>query len=291
MKVAVFISGPKRHLNYVLNTFSSIMREEGINFDFFVHIWTEDIGDKIRNSDFLISDIIKDNNVRSLQIEKPINSYAFESIYGSWTDTHSRVSSMAGMFIGINRLIGTLKGCDDFTSFTHVLRLRTDIAVFSKNFFKNIDLGDNKIYVSKNNRIPPSWVSDHIMLTNVNHFISIWGYENFDKHMQKFSKFARNPEYYLANQINKKKLRIAWTRYEDYHVVYDKVIDSDPEFININMKKLTLSEFYNWKLTEEELNKAKRFNNELSCNYNDYFTLKNSFVRALKKRLKRKKAY
>jgi len=287
MKIAVFLSGPIRYADRVINKIESL--NPTFDFDFFVHLWEDDKTDKARiGTSNLMGLIDNPMKVKSLTIEKALDMESIVDKYGEWTDTHSHVSSMFGMFSAINKLIKILSADIDYEAYTHVLRLRTDVALLGDDFFNNIDFKNDYIYIAKNFVINDTWISDHIMLAKVKTFRKIWEYKNFYSFEKKFSYYARNPEFYLKHKVSTRNLVNKWVRYEDYHIVYNPVKDSDPELFKEVYDAGGIEALFDFKHDDKTLKTVKGFNRNLKERHKNYFSLMSRLKRIVKRLISKK---
>ncbi|TEW55753.1 hypothetical protein E2R68_05100 [Psychromonas sp. RZ22] len=282
MKIAVFLSGPIRYADKVINKIESLNTK--YDFDFFVHIWAEDKTSKARDGASKVMDLIDNpTKIKALIIEEAIDMEEIVKKYGAWTDTHSHVSSMFGMFCAINKLINVLSTDVNYDTYTHILRLRTDVALFGDDFFDGIDFNSNKVYVAKNYIINDTWVSDHIMLAKNKTFKKIWGYKNFKAFEKNFSYYARNPEFFLKHKVNKKQLVNKWLRYENYQIVYNPIKESDPDTFNKLQKSEGVDAIFAFQHNQSTLESVRIFNQNLKAGNKDYFSLRLRLIRIVKR--------
>tara|TARA_B110000211_G_C14092983_1_gene560433 strand:+ start:5264 stop:6148 length:885 start_codon:yes stop_codon:yes gene_type:complete len=294
MKLAVFITGPIRYCNYVIQQMDDLLSSNEIEYDFFLHLWIEDNSNTERDSQSSLYDVLKKLEcIKSLTIEQPLDSGRIEKKYGTWTDTHSNVTSMFGMFIAINKLISILKVQPDYKEYTHILRLRTDNVILDpSNFLKCVDFNTDSVNISFNPNISKEWVSDHIMLARKEIFIKIWGYTKFANFVKIFNKYARNPEYFLMSKISKCDRRYAWTRYVDYHIIYNPVKDYEPQILNNIIENIGVEGLF--KAPVNNLDNKREliaYAENIESKYHGHYSYINKFKRVLKRIINKKKAY
>ncbi|WP_318478301.1 hypothetical protein [Photobacterium leiognathi] len=288
MKLAIFISGPVRYLEHVISQIES--QAICIDYDFFIHVWQSDNSNKIRNNESDIKKILYNNKIKSFIIERPASNELFIEKYGDWTNTHSTVGAMFGMFNAINKLINCLKCDPEYDNYSHIFRIRTDIAFFNKRFFEKIDFNSNDVYLAKNYILKPNWVSDHLMLCKKKQFESIWQVKNFDDFNKSFSFYARNPEYYLKYKVPYHSRCEIWDRYVDYHVVYNPININDPKVLNDIIIRGKVDDIFYFTHDDSTLNDILIFNQELSKRHVNYHSLVNRIKRIVKRFINKKVA-
>jgi hypothetical protein len=231
MKVAVFISGPYRYLDYVIKQITPSFSDE-MEYDIYIHLWENDQGNKVRGLDVNDSkvDIIRNNkSVKTIIIENQkteeetlefissnVKNFDRKSVKG-----HSALTAMLGMFEAINILHG--KAMESGIKYDYILRLRTDISFHVKNIIPKTP--KNEIYISKNPLISFNQVSDHTMLLPFKDFHKIWGNDNNSiNFLNEYYYCNFNPEILLGERIQRNKLNTlhGWRRFVDYNVVYLK---------------------------------------------------------------------
>jgi hypothetical protein len=256
-----------------------------------VHIWAEDKTSKARDGATKVMDLIDNpTKIKTLIIEEAIDMEEVVKKYGAWADTHSHVSSMFGMFCAINKLINVLSADINCDTYTHILRLRTDIALFGDDFFDGIDFNSNKVYVAKNYIINDTWVSDHIMLAKTKIFKKIWGYKNFKAFEKDFSYYARNPEFFLKHKVKKKDIVNKWLRYENYQVVYSPIKEGDPDTLNKLQESEGVDAIFAFNHDSSTLESVKTFNQNLRNGFKNYFSLMTRLKRIVKRLINKKRA-
>ncbi|WP_411993313.1 hypothetical protein [Agarivorans sp. DSG3-1] len=288
-RLAILISGPLRYIDRVICSLEA--SDIPVPFDFFIHVWKEDTSNKKRTDETNLSKVFQlSQKCQTLIIDSAPENKDIKERYGEWTDTHSTVGAMFGMFSAINKLIHCVDNDPSGSKYTHVLRMRTDISLLQPNFFKGINWASNKIYLSDNKVVQPAWISDHIMLARVDDFKSIWKFDGF-KHFEKnFSLKARNPEFFLKFRVRKSQVIKQWVRYEDYHVVYNPPKDTDPEILNNIQIQGGLDSIFNLKLTAEQKKEIKIHNDKLASHYIGYYKTKYLIKRFFKRLRNKQKA-
>ena len=205
-------------------------------FDVFIHVWSEDGGEKARatSTNHKNIDNIKKMFpfVRCVIVEQPYSDDFYEEFPSQYFEAgQSNPAAIMGMFIGVNRLINILRLTP--IKYTHVLRLRTDMVLMSSTFYREIsELLNDKVYVSRNYLIPYSWVSDHVLMSPYSDFLSLWGIRDFESFFKDYRKAKANPERYLGRVAKKmgikRKIRVKWIRYRHYHILYDAGRKNEP---------------------------------------------------------------
>lgn len=238
-KIAIFVSGPYRHCNYVVSQVSKIINSDH-EFDFFIHLWESDSSLKTRSATGTYFDLESNRRVKKLIVEQPlIEDEVIERIRDKGLNFsydkdcyigHSPINNVIGMFYGINKLYRYLDENNLMKDYSHVLRLRTDISIIKKNVIpKEID--NDVVYVSYNPLVEDYKVSDHSMLMGINDFEKIWLMN--DDFYNTIMKSKYNPEIYLGNVFNKNKIKTKTLlkRFSEYNVIYEEPKPFDPKFI------------------------------------------------------------
>ncbi|EGQ9283923.1 hypothetical protein F7U74_21305 [Vibrio vulnificus] len=285
-KLAIILTGPYRYADNVIRSLERIVSEE-IDYDFFVHIWEEDLGNKVRDGVNLDRELLLENkNVKSVTFGKAYSEVEISSKWGSKTGCHSTINAMFGMFTAINSQIALIKILPDYDSYTHVLRIRTDCALFIKEI--NREMLTQNIIVSKNYSIPDSWVSDHLMLTTLPIFDRIWGFKNIEEFVCRFDKSGRNPEKMLADRIREigywERLLPIWFRGESYHIVYNPPKNDDPKVISELINRQGIDSVFKYVPDNEYLKNVSLLNNswkELNNNYDRFDSRVKRFLKNL----------
>ncbi|MEY0747203.1 hypothetical protein AB7278_25640, partial [Escherichia coli] len=231
-------------------------------------------------------DIITQNPyVKSVTYARAYTEEQIASKWGHHTGCHSTINAMFGMFTAINTQISIIKVLPDYNTYSHVLRIRTDCALFIKKISKS-QLND-KILVAKNYSIPNSWISDHLMLTSIDKFNAIWGYSNINEFAKDFDSAGRNPEKMLADRIKKlnysKLLSEAWVRGEDYHIVYNPAKEDDPCHIKYVLNKYGIEALFEYTLSKEDIENVRIINKHWHNSNKYYDTFYSKLKRYIKK--------
>lgn len=237
LKIACFVSGPYRYCDLVLDQIDQQFKNSKLEYDVFIHLWESEQGDKVRGGGEVLA--LNRPGVKKIIVDKPITEceviamikrkigwfdYAEENFEG-----HSPINNIYGMFYGINKLYKYLEDNNLLSTYSHILRLRTDIS-FHKSLIPN-KISDNILYVSKNPYISSEKISDHTMLVPTSIFPDIWLIdENF---LQRLSEAKFNPEIYLGKTFYKKgiKSKVFLERFKDYNVIYAEAKNSDSMFV------------------------------------------------------------
>ncbi|WP_163130239.1 hypothetical protein [Agarivorans sp. Alg241-V36] len=286
-RIAIFITGPLRYIDKVIKSLEKY--REALNFDIFVHVWKEDNSNKKRVDEADLNRIFElSQKIHTLIVDTPPSNEYIAQQYGDWTDTHSTAGAMFSMFSAINKLIQSLESDPCGNKYTHILRIRTDVAILNKDFFSGIDWESNKIYTSDNKVIQPAWISDHLMLAKAKEFKKIWKFDNFQNFERAFSNKARNPEFFLKFRIKHKDLVKHWIRYLDYHVVYNPPKKADPLLLNNLQLESGVEGIFSLTLSSEQKAAIERHNEKLASHYIGYYKTK-YLIRRFFKRLRNKK--
>jgi hypothetical protein len=138
-KLAIIICGPYRYLDLVLKRLHSLL-DNRIEYDFFIHIWKEDLGNKVRESSLNnLSAIYHDNKTKVFIQQAPYSLDEISSAIGSKINTHSPVNAIIGMFYSVSMMCSIIKQLPDFDKYTHIFRIRTDIIILDDNFFSKLN--------------------------------------------------------------------------------------------------------------------------------------------------------
>lgn len=260
-KVACFISGPYRYCDSVITQLQRHMLALDYDFEIFIHLWKEDLGNKSRGEALNEKLLRKIDKVSLLIIEDPITiekaqqdikrivpNYDMRSMIG-----HSTPNAMIGMFCALNSLYQSFIKSENSSQFTHILRLRTDIS-FNTELLPN-ELNQT-VLVSDNPIINENVVSDHTMLQPLDKFEKIWCFENYEEFINEYSLSDFNPEIFITKRIDKNKIKYSkyWKRYLDYHVVYDPIRKHEPKIIKSLINPEDIFEFNYTKSQRRDLN-------------------------------------
>lgn len=274
-KIAIFVSGPCRYIDEVLKSLNAKLNGH-LEYDFFIHLWSEDLGNKNRlESSININEFLDNSKVKSFTIASAYSEKEISDRWGRSTGCHSTINAMVGMFSAINVLISSFKKIPDAKNYSHVLRIRTDCCLF-RDFPIPLVL-DDKIYVSKNYSIPDSWVSDHIMLAPIDSFFKVWEYKNIEKFMSEFSRSNRNPEKYVSDKVKEFGLNISdyWVRGKDYHIIYNPPKEDDPSFIKKIIENEGVPGIFKYKVSNkdvEEVLEKNKIDARLNKNYDSFYS-------------------
>lgn len=236
IKIAIFISGPKRFTPLVIQRMRSIASE--FNPEFFVHLWTDESGPKARTGfSFDENKLLEEPDVRCLILHRPYSGDAYKDSLGSHTNSGSPIFATMGMFLGINQLcyiLGTLPNQDEYT---HVLRIRSDCALLDPQMFNNVDFASDHLYFSFNPFIPKEWLSDHLCLAKREHFLRFWQFSDIHQIYDFYVKARRNPEKMLSllkaeRFSSKTKVINFFYRFRDYQIIYTSPKENEPDWVN-----------------------------------------------------------
>lgn len=253
MKLAIFICGPRRYVNSVVNQIDLMPKK--YDYGFFIHLWTDDIGNKQRRSNES-EDLFKVTNKIALLIqEQPLEKEKVERDIARKSGTTSTNGAILGMFTSINMLYSAFKSHYSFNEYTHILRLRTD-SFFLNKFALNIDLYDSaKMRLALNPKIPSHWISDHITLTTKEQFVKLWVHKSVKSLLKEYRNAGCNPERLLSKRMGRFCSReYLFKRDLDYFVKYDPALNSDfvaiyeEGFPYFNIEKEILHENFEVKL-------------------------------------------
>jgi hypothetical protein len=276
-KIAVFISGPARYVDLVRKNLDITLK--GLDFDCFYHLWKEDLGNKKRegyNADYI--SLLKDKKTKVFMMQEPYKVEDFKNSVGTETNSGSTINASMGMFMTINLLCNTLKRMPDSEEYTHILRLRTDCALFVP-LKKFLSLNNNTVTVSTRpdflSSKLKSRICDHIFFSSRENFLRFWSFENMGEIYKAYNKGNRNPEvmlrYLYKKRLKKYKLNQNLISPRDYQIIYSPPKDFDPNWtkrlMNKNKIKGIFINFENhYKKREvEEILKDKKYNSLPYC--------------------------
>ena len=242
-KIAVFLSGPYRYVDKVIENFDKLAKIKNLNYSYFIHLWKSDLSndDKKRLSVIENYEILRKNQqVSSLTIQNPYTKDYFENNFGNKNNTHSSINAPLGMLIGVNVLCNQLKSTPDYDDYKYILRLRTDIILLNLDWIEET-LNNIKIQsLSLNPYLPNYIISDHIFFVSKKYFYSFWHFDNFKKMYKTFKKGNYNPESMLTllnrknffknlfkNNHQKKNIK----RFIDYIILYNPTRETDPKYL------------------------------------------------------------
>jgi len=245
MKFAVMVAGPIR---YVLSVIEVLETKK--NIDLFIHIWSDDTGNKKRldEDDADLLKLQSLSNVKYLFIAKPYTDNDFKADLSCDVELgQSNMASVLGMFISMNVLVNVVSLMPE--KYKAVIRLRTDCLIMVDELFDDFPV-NKEVFVSKNYLIPHEWVSDHIMAGSVESMLDIWGWDSIEELYRTYNKAKTNPELLLSQKIKRLGISVneKWLRYRDYNIIYNPPKANDLSWIasvieNHGVKFL----FENWK--------------------------------------------
>lgn len=274
-KLAVFIAGPYRYVDLLVKQFDTIMKSVDIDYDYFIHLWKEDLGNKKRiNESNKINFIQSNERLKYFIYQKPYNADMYKESLGYTSGSHSVNHAIIGMFLSMSLLSNSLKMLPDCKDYTHILRLRTDVLFLNSNIFELVNWNSNNIFTSRNYRIPPEWISDHLFLSKRNIFFRFWSFKNVSNIIRSYQKSGKNPERMLMHinekLINRYKVVDFLVRYKDFHVVYNPPKDDDPDDIkNILVSNNVKYLYTNWKILNTS--NLHKFTNDIKCKNNEKY--------------------
>lgn len=280
-RLAIFISGPFRFLDKVINQLDKKLEHTNREFDFFIHIWKDDQSSKKRGDSKLDVDLLNHPKIKAFIYANPYTSDDFEIYTGKnpHMKSHSPINAMCGMFCAITSLYDSFKKLPDRDKYSHILRLRTDVSFVTQNIIPG-EIKDNTAYVSSNPILSNGEVSDHSMLCDISTFEKLWTYKDFPSFIEEYRRVYFNPEFLLKKRVKESKLHTVdyWRRYIDYNIVYSKAMKSDPAII----KSLsTPADLFDQELLEEDIQLLKMHYENVKDRANE-FSLKRLIVKSIK---------
>lgn len=246
MKIAVFIAGPFRYSNLVLNSIERILGD--IDFEVFFHIWNQDLGNKkrIKTDSIKFKELSNHPKTKAFFLSAPYTQSDYENNVGIQTNSNSTINATMGMFLSMNILCNYLELLPDKDEFTHIFRMRTDCLIF-KSFEKIIKHNKNKVLVSDQFEIPKNWISDHIMIAPKLKFYKFWKFNNMNKIYFNYKVGRRNPEKVLSliGKFNFIKIVKCFQIGIDYLIIYNPPINDYPKTIIDAINKKGINYLFN----------------------------------------------
>ncbi|MGL1115084.1 hypothetical protein [Vibrio vulnificus] len=244
-KCAILIAGPSRYINSTIGQLERYSSE--YSFEAFVFLWSEDSGNKIREQEEEFNPKMDRPycEIKFITYAQPYSQSDYDNIFITKTEKgQSPSSSIMGMFNSMRILTAQLEATIE--EYDLVLRIRTDCALISDDFFKRSMLKSGVLNVSKNYLIPHAWVSDHIMLGTKSDMIKLWKWSSNEDLFNCYKKNDMNPEKLLAYKVKKEGLKVKelWVRYRDYHIVYFPIKNTEPNAYNICISQRSVGYFY-----------------------------------------------
>jgi hypothetical protein len=243
-KIAVAIAGPIR---YVVSTVVSMQKKdiEG-KFDYFIHLWNEDTGNKKRDltESSSVEMLHAMETVKYVIYAKPyIDKNFVEKIDITAEEGQSNIASILGMFISMDVLMKIINTMPE--NYGYCLRMRTDCLFMESDFFISYP-ASNEVQVSKNFLIPHAWVSDHLMFAKMDVMVKIWCWSTTDELYKAYVKADANPEKLLSKKIKKLKITIfeRWIRYRDYQIIYNPPKNNDPKWVQSALLNESVQNIY-----------------------------------------------
>jgi len=287
------MAGPSRYVNSVTERLNNIF-EPRLEYDFFYFIWDDDLGNKKRrDEEKYYNDIIKSNKTKCFILNKSYTAEEIQKLTKFEQDnSHSTINAMIGMFTSMNILCHHLMLLPDSLEYTHILRIRTDCLILDNNFLHDSLFKKNNVLVSKNYVIPDSWISDHIMFAKKDLFLKFWKHKNVYEIIDLYKKGEMNPERTLSYiaKINYLDVQAIFTRYVDYHIVYNPAKENEPESLNAylnkndNLRELFIN--HNKYLVKDEFTAMSNSLKQNISNLNEAFR-KKSLLERIKNKVKR----
>jgi len=223
VKIAVFLSGPPRYVDLVVDQLDSLL--EHCSYDYFIHLWSGDTGNKVRLAErFDLERLSSHPKVKILNLQKPYSNNTYEGNVSTEINTHSSLFAVMGMFYSISQLYRELIFMPDGNEYTHVLRMRTDIIILNQEKFLDMLETPDKVYTSWNHGIPTHWISDQICFAPIKKFKALWVFDSMKKLYANFIKAEKNPENTLAKKWKKSGnagLVKHLSEFIDYSLIYN----------------------------------------------------------------------
>jgi hypothetical protein len=276
-KIAVFISGPIRYVDFVRQNLKIVLKD--FDYEIFYHLWTEDLGDKKRKEvNKKISNLKNDSKTKVLIFQKPYTNDFFRRDFGSESHGTSSINASMGMFTSINLLCKILKNLPDIENYSHVLRIRTDSAFLDKSLFHRLDFSENSINIAENKILPSSWFSDILMFCTKENFLKIWEFKNKKELYDLYKKVGKIPEKLVSFRLkNLKSVRIKKNiiMHEDFHIVFYPPRKTDPSWMKEKINAGKIKDIFVNFIKHKDEEQGKKINeylekNRLNSSFIDY---------------------
>lgn len=247
-KVAILMAGPIRYAPLVLERLESVL--DGLDFEVFVLIWKQDLGNKRRERDNLddISLLLANPKVSACITAAPLPEEFYHSTVGTETGSNSSINATMGMFYSMSALYRYVEQLPNSKSFTHALRIRTDCLVITNSFVSMLDFRSGTLTVSKNPFIPSAWLSDHLTFGAWEDFGKLWAHNSIDDIYEAYKQGRRNPERTLATIARRRARQIRiqprLMRFIDYHILYYPVKEHDPTWIKVAVEDFGIDSLF-----------------------------------------------
>lgn len=246
-RIAVFICGPIRYVSQV--TMSLRRQLDGFEYDFFYHLWKDDLGNKRREQEETdVSGLLADNRTRLLIQQEPYSVEDFRSRIGTNTESGSTINATMGMFFSVNALCHYLSLMPDAGKYRYILRFRTDCAMLVNDLIDRLDPSPGVLTVSKNCHVPEGRISDHIAFGAKETFVRLWQFKSMNDIYDLYEAGGRNPEAALGVRFSRQgadmRLNLSLERFVDYHIIRFPPRDTEPKWITRALNDLGLAGFF-----------------------------------------------
>jgi hypothetical protein len=274
MKIAIFISGPKRYTPLVVSRLRALHKTAEISF--LIHLWSHETGVKARTDYvFGVDELLQSCDIKALICHMPYDAKIYEDTVGIVTNSGSPINATMGMFMGVNQLCKLLQTMPDYNTYTHILRLRTDCAILADDFFTRLERIEKNTVVSGDNPlITTAWVSDHIYFTTKEQFLAVWCFDHMSDIYKRYSSARRNPERMLTilsrDKLPGAKMVPMFKRYIDYQIVYSNEREGEPLWANNLIKNGGGANIFQYKLDREALLQSEIKFMQKRINYDPY---------------------
>lgn len=233
-RIAILVAGPFRYAHLVLPNLERFL--PGLEFDVFFHIWKSDLGNKVRvDEEWSIDELQGHPRAKAVTIASPYPESFYGPTIGTKTNSNSSINATMGMFFSMSSLCSYVSQLPDSEEYTHMMRLRTDCPIISRDFVRKIDFHPDVITVSLNPSIPEGWISDHITFAARHNFLGLWYHRDIQSIFQSYRAGERNPEQMLSylsrHRLRGVTIREALLRDDDYTIVYNPPLEQDLDWI------------------------------------------------------------
>ena len=263
-KIAVFMSGPSRYVDLVHRNLEQ--RLSGVAVDYFYHLWTEDLGNKIRGGYSAdLSYILAHPSTKVMVHHKPYSLDFYRGRFGVHVNTHSTANAIIGMFLGISQLCAIFSQLPDRGEYSHILRIRTDCVILNSGFWELLQSHADSVLVSSDSATPPKgWVCDHMMFAPASLFLNVYRFNAIDEVYDAIERGQRNPEKTLFEMLKERvsashQVVGSLTRYVDYQIVYSPPRKTDSAWMRALIDAGRMRELF------LETDTFRRLDEDLAC--------------------------
>ena len=236
MRIAVFIAGPYRYVDLVVQRLDSVL--DGLSVSYFFHLWRsenstgeKDRGTKLGN----LRQLTKNPRTKALTVIDPYTEAFYAARIGRHTVSNSPIHATMGMFLSQMTLLNVLSSLPDSATYQWILRVRTDCLLTTGALRTLIVEGRKRNLFALNPHTANSWVSDHTCFCRKRVYERVWRFKSANNLYLWYRICGRNPERLLTYRIMLKVpfalIAVSIRRYVDYHIIYSSAKSTDPDWI------------------------------------------------------------